>query len=73
MVTYKLKKGPPTFQNLRNSQKGPPMAFFSYWWFEFLRKTKKGKRRKERKERKGEEKGREEKRGRELWPFYHDI
>ena len=42
------------------------LAFFSCWWSGIFAKMKKRKERKERKERKGEEKGREEKRGREL-------
>ena len=33
-------------------------AFFSYWWFDFLRKMKKGKRRKEKRRRKREKRRR---------------
>ena len=43
--------------------KEPSWAFFSYWWFEYLRKMKKGKEKEEKEREKEKKKGEEEKRG----------
>ena len=46
--------------------KEPYEAFFSYWWFEYLRKMKKGKEKEEKEREKEKKKGEEEKRGRKV-------
>ena len=55
-----------------STNKEPTRAFFSYWWFEFLRKMKKGKRRKEKRREKGR-RGEEREKSRDYISYYvHD-